>query len=182
MTLAHTTAYARPAWKPTLDAALSFSTKALISAYRMARGGHPEFYVEIPLMPPSVNAIYRKWHSKKTNKTGHALEKSVIDFRAMADAACWGKAFRPRGTVGCVIVMESPAWLTLEYKVRNRDVDNPVKVVLDAMQRTLGMKDELVWEVHSAKIFSRREATHVWLFDLGEVVTAIGGPTTKGVV
>lgn len=169
--------YARPAWKPTLEEALPYSAKALLSAYRIVRGA--QLYVEVPIMPPSVNAIYRKWHSKKTNKTGHALEKSVLDFREMTDAACWGKSFIPRGTVACMIALEAPGWLTLEHKIRNRDVDNPVKVVLDALQRSLSMKDELIWEVYCTKIFSRREATHVWLFDLGEVITAIG-PTTKG--
>lgn len=171
--------YARPSWKPTLEAALPFTAKALLSAYRLARGGHPEFYVEIPLRPPSVNNIYRRWHSKKTNKTGFSLQESVVEFHKMAAASCWGKSYKPRGTIGAVIAVESPDWITLEHKVKDRDIDNGIKIVLDSLQDSLTVRDSLVWEVYGCKILSRREATHVWLFDLGEVISAIG-PITKG--
>lgn len=162
--------YARPSWKPTLDAALPYSVKTLIQSYRMARGG--EFYVEIPLMPPSSNKLYGKFSNNKK----FYLDPKVKAFRDMTDASCWGKTFVPKGTLAAVIAIESPGWLSMEYKIRVRDIDNPIKTLLDAVQRTLGFNDTLIWEVHSAKIFSRRESTHLWLFDLGDVVTAIGGP------
>lgn len=166
--------HVRPSWKTSLGDALPYSVRALLTAYRMARGGCPELYVEVPISPPSTNALYRKFHNTKTEKVGYALEKDVEAYRQMAMAACWGKAFQPRGVVACVIAIESPRWVTKEHKAGNRDVDNPIKTVLDALKLALKFDDNLVWEVHAAKLFARREATHVWLFDLGDVVSAIG--------
>lgn len=169
--------YARPSWKPSFEAALSYGVKSLLMAYRMARG--IEFYVEIPDMPPTVNHSLRKFHNPKTGKIGIAHDKRIGPWRQLVDVACWRREFKPKGTVACVIVIESPTWVSKEYKIRERDIDNPVKATLDALQRSLRFRDEVVWEVHSAKIFSRRNATHVWLFDLGEVVTAISPSILK---
>ncbi len=144
----------------------------------MARGGHPELYVEIPLTPPSANKLYRKTkmrtgaNGKRTG--GMALDPAVIQFRDMTTAKLWRRTFEPRGTVGCIIVVESERWLTKNYTVQQKDVDNPIKCTMDALQRALLMPDQIIWEVHCAKLFGRRDATHVWLFDLGSVITAIG--------
>lgn len=160
-------------WKSNLEAALPYSVKVLMQAYRQAPRGTPELYLEIPLAPPSANHIYRKTVSK-SGKPIMFLDKAVRAYRDMAMASCWGKAFNPRGVAAAIVVIESN-WVTLEHKVRKRDVDNPIKSVLDALTHSINFADELLWEVHSAKIFSRREATHVWLFDLGDIVSATGG-------
>jgi Holliday junction resolvase RusA-like endonuclease len=139
----------------------------------MAPKGTPEFYVEIPIAPPSANKLYRKTVTKQ-GKPIMFLDKAVKDYRAMTQAACWGRTFNPRGVAAGIVVIESN-WVTQEHTVRKRDVDNPIKCVLDALGHAMNFRDELLWEVHSAKLFSRREATHVWLFDLGDVVTATGG-------
>ena len=162
--------FVRPAWKLTLEESLSYSTRAVMSAYRFARGGHPEFYVQIPGTTPSANKMYGK------GARGGAMwiDGKVRDYRSAVDAACWRRSFVPRGTVGAVIVFESPNWVTKRHTVRARDADNPVKVVFDALQLSLQMRDELIWEFHPAKLLGRREMTHVWLFDLGDVIPALG--------
>lgn len=167
--------YVRPSWKPSFEAALSFSVKNLLASYRMARG--TEFYVEIDDAPPSVNAIQKSFINRKTGKAFVAPDKRVEPWRQLVAGRCWGKEFKPKGSVAAVIAIESPNWVTKEYKIRQRDIDNPIKALLDALQKALRFNDSCLWEVHSAKIFSRRNATHVWLFDLGDVVTAIGGPS-----
>lgn len=166
--------HVRPSWKASLGEALPYSVRALLTAYRMARGGCPELYLEIPISPPSTNALYRKFHNTKTHKVGYALEKSVEAYREMTTAACWGKRFEPRGVIACVIAVEDPRWVTKEHKAGQRDVDNPIKSVIDALKLALHFEDHLLWEVHAAKLFGRREATHVWLFDIGDVVNAVG--------
>lgn len=173
-------AWARPSWKTSLTEALPYGVKVLMSAYRMARG--VEFYVEVPDMPPTANHIYKKFYNPKLGRVMVANDKRVEGWRQQVEAACWRREFKPKGTVACIIAIESSAWVTKEYKIRPRDIDNPVKATLDALQQTLRFRDEIIWEVHSAKIFSRRDATHIWLFDLGDVVTAIGNQSllTKG--
>jgi Holliday junction resolvase RusA-like endonuclease len=167
----HADLYVRPSWQTTLEGSLSYSTRSVLSAYRLAKMGHPELYLEINGKAPSANKMYAK-QARIGERGTFFLDKSVKDFRDLVSATCWRKAFVPRGTVSAVIVFESPAWVTKEHRVRMKDVDNPVKTVLDALQRSLRMPDELVWETHTAKLLGRREVTHVWLFDIGEVVPA----------
>ncbi len=170
----------RPKWAlaGNIEAAISYGTRSLLQAYRMARGGHPELYVEVPLVPPSANKLYRKtkMHRGKKGKMagGMALDPAVVEFRDMMMAKLWGRKFEPRGTVALVIVVESERWVTSKMNVNKRDVDNPIKATMDALQKALNMPDELVWEVYDAKLFGRRDATHVWLFDIGDVVPAVG--------
>jgi Holliday junction resolvase RusA-like endonuclease len=164
--------FVRPVWKATLETGLSYSTRAVMSAYRMAPAGHPEFYVQIPGVTPSANKLYGK--RQGGGKGMFWMDPAVRDYRSAVDAACWRKQFVPRGTVGAVLVFESPNWVTKKHLVRSRDLDNPVKTVLDALQLSLQMRDELVWEMHTAKLFGRRDMTHVWLFDLGDVIPALG--------
>lgn len=170
--------HVRPSWKPSLEEALPYDARSLLAAYRCAPRCQ-EFYFEVPLAPPSVNNIYRKWHSKKTNKTGYALEDSVVAYRQLTKVVLARRAFAPRGVVAVVIAIESPRWVTAEHKVRKQDVDNPIKAVLDALTHSISLADENVWSVFDTKIFSRREATHVWMFDLGDIVTAVGGATNN---
>ncbi len=160
----------RPSWKASFEDALGYDVKALLSAYRLSRGGHPELYVEIPLIPPSSNAMYRR----RGNGHHQFLDKSVVEFRDMTMAKLWGRTFAPRGVVGCVMVVEGEDWLTKKFDVKQRDADNPIKATLDALQHALKMPDELVWSIYIGKLFSRRNLTHVWLFDLGDVVPAMG--------
>ncbi len=170
----------RPKWAlaGNIEAAVSYGTRSLLQAYRMARGGHPELYVEVPLVPPSANKLYRKTKMRpgKNGKMagGMALDPAVVEFRDMVTAKLWGRKFVPSGTVGLIIVVESERWLTKKFTVNQRDVDNPIKCTMDALQKALDMPDQLVFEVHCAKLFGRRDATHCWLFDISDVVPAIG--------
>ncbi len=166
--------HVRPSWKPTLEAALPYSVRVLQQAYRLIPGSR-EFYVEVPVEPPSTNHIYRKFHSKKTNKTGFALDPAVKAYRDMVAGACWGRSFPMRAVSAVIIGIESPRWITKEYKVGIKDGDNPTKAVFDALKFAIGYQDELIWEHFPFKIVSRRSATHIWMYELGDVVNGIGG-------
>jgi len=166
--------YVRPNWRPTINDALPYSVRAIQSAYRCIPGAR-EFYVEVPLEPPSTNHIYRRWHSKKTNKTGFALDDAVASYREMVRAACWGKTWPMRKVGAIVIGIESQRWITKEHKVGKKDADNPIKAVLDGLKHALGFEDELFWQITSFKMVSQRSATHIWLYELTDVVDAVGG-------
>ncbi len=165
----------RPRWSASLEAALPYSVKVLMQAYRLARGGVAELYTEIPMMPPSANKMYQKAFTKG-GKGGFYLDKSVKAFRDMTMAKMWGKSFTPRATVGCILVFEAKSWITIgTNEIRPRDADNPVKCMLDAVKEAINLPDETIWDLHVSKMVSRREAAHIWLFDLGPVVPAVGG-------
>lgn len=168
--------FVRPSWKTSLDSALSYSTRSILSAFRLAQGGHPELYIEIPGKPPSANKMY----SKQANIGGRGtffMSKDVKTYRDAVMAACWRKTFVPRGTVAVVVAIESPNWVTKKHTVRIRDIDNPLKTVLDSLQNALQMRDELIFEIFASKLFGRRDMTHVWLFDIGDVIPALGAQT-----
>ncbi len=166
--------HVRPSWHATLEEALPYSVKVLMNAYRLARGGVAELYAEIPMMPASANKMYRKAFTKGGHQ-GFYLDKDVKLFRDMAMAKMWGKRFTPRATVGCILVFETSGWITKEQKIRKRDADNPVKCALDAISQAINLPDEMIWDLHVSKLVSRRDAAHVWMFDLGDVVPAVGG-------
>lgn len=161
--------HVRIKWRPNLEAALPYGIRVLLEAYQLAKG--PQFYVEIPDEPPSANRL----HHRRVGQKQFFLDPQVKAFRALTDAATWSKRYNPRGVVGCIIIVESPVWVTKKHTVRRRDADNPVKALFDALQLSVGMPDELIWQFTSAKMLSRRSATHVWLFGLGDVITGIGG-------
>jgi len=166
--------HVRPSWKSSLMDALPYSCRALQSAFRLIPGAR-EVYIEVPNEPPSVNHIYRQLRNKKTNKPVFKLEDSVLAYREMVRIACMGKTFHPRGVTAAIVVIESPRWITKEYKVGRKDVDNTLKSVLDGLNYALGSDDALLWEIHPFKLVSTRGATHIWLHELGDVVNALGG-------
>lgn len=166
--------YVRPNWKATIEQALPYSARVLQQAYRSIPGQR-EVYVEVPIEPPSVNHLYRQLRNKKTGKPIFKLEDNVLAFREMVKIAFWGKSFPMRALGAAIIGIESPRWVTKEHKVSIKDADNPVKCVFDGIKYALGYEDELFWEFFPFKVMSKRGATHIWLYELGDVVNAVGG-------
>lgn len=82
-----------------------------------------------------------------------------------------GIRFGPSGAVASLMVFMSPRWVTKKSAILQSDVDNRVKGVHDALQHALGLRDEQVWHSLALKLVSNRQATLVWLFDLGELVS-----------
>lgn len=134
--------------------------------------------------PISLNHQYdhtqyrKKIFNPKTKKFeirtfgGKKLKQEVHDFRAWVLEAIGAARFtwKPTGPLCCYILFQSPSWITKERKVRQKDADNKVKPLLDAIEQAIETPDELVWETHTFKILGPKERTIVYLFDLGDVV------------
>lgn len=128
-------------------------------------------------LPKSVNHIYLKNKPYKDKLTGakvvkYRLDPAVESFRLLVMEAMgedrW--KWKPTGVTSAVVILESPTWITAKREVREMDVDNKLKVPLDAIQNATEIPDELHWHLHVFKVASKWSRTTVYLFDEGDVV------------
>jgi hypothetical protein len=104
-------------------------------------------------------------YSKRLREEAKVFRQLIVD--ALGDQR---HMWRPTGITAAVILFESPEWVTARRLVREMDVDNKVKPMLDATEKATNVPDELHWQVHQFKVLCKRKRTRVFLFDLGEIV------------
>lgn len=117
-------------------------------------------------LPPTVNHMYQH------TRFGTRLTEEATSFRDMVALAVGHQrhTFKCGGTACVMIFLESPRWLTKKMTIREMDVDNRIKPVLDGIKNCTGVPDETNWEIHCWKVASRAERLTVYLFDLGDLV------------
>lgn len=159
-------------WCDTLFDALSEEAKLLISHYRQTGAGRAEFAYSLPFLPTSINDAKHLgsrggWHNYVAPATAAFYSNHSLSLAGRRND------WKPKGTTAAVIVFEaSKLWMTKEQRIRKADVDNRVKVLFDAISKTTDTDDCTHWSEHFFKLVGRRDATHVWLFDRGDLVTA----------
>ncbi len=154
--------------------------------------GLVQLYFQVGGLPISLNHMYEKgfgsefckpedpgawkgtdgrWRKRATEERTR-LRKEAIDWRVMVSEAMgedrW--KWKPTGVTAAMILFETPRWLTYKRQVREMDADNKTKPALDAVQHATETPDELHWQIHIFKVQSKRERTHIFLYDLGDVV------------
>lgn len=156
----------RPRWEEALPPRLA----AQLAAYESERNGRAWCHAIIPTLAPSTNQIWRfDPRSKRAFKNPDAKANA---FAQQSAVAFWGKRFASAAAIAVVLGFESQAWMTKTREISRNDADNRVKVTLDSVAKSLDFRDEQIFECSFYKIIGRYEATHVWLFDLGDVVPA----------
>lgn len=126
-------------------------------------------------LPNSLNHQYTK-RVVSGGSSGHRIQmflnKNIVDFRQLMAIAARAQNFKwkPTGITAVVIFFESPLWITKARTIREMDVDNKVKAVLDAIEKVSESSDHCHWDIHAFKISSKRKRTTVCLFDLGDIV------------
>jgi len=109
----------------------------------------------------------------KPGQIGHKfLDPRIREWRELVDdrIKALGIHWQPRGVTAGVLVFESPIWVTKKHTIKKADADNRIKATFDAIALSTESDDSHLWEGHFYKLFGRRECTHVWLFDLGDVI------------
>lgn len=130
-------------------------------------GLNPPMKVSLPdTLPKSLNHNYVGYGARRT---------LVPEVRAMRDQMAMRmdthkRAWRSGGAMAAVIVIYSPLWITKEYCIRDMDIDNKIKPVLDAYVAATQVSDKGVWSVSAFKAVADRTLTRLWLFDCGGVV------------
>lgn len=152
------------------------SAKVLISQLRSLCSGknlmHACFAVDAH--PPSVNHQYVR--GKGSNPYGNRLSPKAKAFREQVyyQMGRVRKTWKPTGVTAAIIIFENPLWITKERAVRQKDADNSVKPLFDAIEEATGAPDEMHWEFHVYKVLAKKVRTTVYLFDLGDVVDYFG--------
>lgn len=104
------------------------------------------------------------------------IDPKIREWRRFVDEeiAARGLKWKPSGIVAAIMIFESSIWVTKKHTIRKADADNRVKATFDAVALAVEEDDASTWEFHVYKLFSRRaDRTHVWLFDLGDVVDGV---------
>ena len=166
-------------WAPRIDDALPIAARTLLKLYRELADGRSQISFRIPALPPSVNSIYLRATKKRTYADGRVenqhtvvLDQEARDFVKLT--AFYLNARRgewtPRGLSAAVVVFESPTWVTAAKELRKKDLDNKIKVLFDAAAMALGKDDIRHSQLAAYKLFGHRDRTHVWLFDVGDIM------------
>lgn len=138
--------------------------------------GRQWFHFRVNMLPKSLNKMYLKGRSFKNKqgqqKTTFRLHPDIETFRVEVCQAMGIKRWqwKPTGVTAAVILLESQFWLTQKREIREKDADNLVKPILDAVQNATEVPDELHWQLHVFKLPSKWNRTTVYLFDLGDLV------------
>lgn len=124
---------------------------------------------------PTVNNM--KITDRRTGVTFPSAESKEFKIFVEQEIRRQGIEWRPRGVTAAVLIFESGLWITKKHEVRKADADNRIKATFDSISQAdpdqlKAWQDETVWELHVYKLVGRRNCTHVWLFDIGDVVDA----------
>lgn len=138
-----------------------------------AWAGAPILRMDMPGVPRSLN------HQYLSGRGGRKyLDPKVRDYRKdvltrIVESVGW----RPTGKVAALIVL-STQWVKKDGTIRETDIDNRVKALLDALQEAItGFQDHSVWEFAAFKQHTLQgESTIVYLFDLGDLVPTLPYP------
>lgn len=169
----------------TVSSAVPGLAQGIINYYQgiCSESGLASARIEVDMVPKSLNHQYIRTvnYKKRTNIFGKIEKKGFINTRLHGDveifrtkikyAAASNRVFwQPSGITAAVIIFESPYWVTKAHTVRQMDADNKVKAVFDAIEHATGAKDQYHWQFHVFKMWSKREKTTTYLFDLGDII------------
>jgi Holliday junction resolvase RusA-like endonuclease len=146
---------------------MPFTARAVIDAVYADRGGRSTLSFSFEGLPPSTNEMYihTRFNTRLTPETKHFRDVVFVSIGAQKFT------FKTYGSVAAIYLFESPDWVTkAEQNVAQKDVDNLIKPLSDAIALTTLIPDETTWEYHAYKMYSRHCRTTVYLIDLGDVV------------
>jgi Holliday junction resolvase RusA-like endonuclease len=130
---------------------------------------HSKKRIKIPWV--KNGRVLRDRHGKVLLRSSEALTPETNAFQTIVKSAI-NRERRPAltGLLAAVIVLRSPIWATKKCTVRDEDLDNKIKVLLDGVEKATAMRDCRYWALHAFKVLSNHTSTTVHLFDLGDVV------------
>jgi Holliday junction resolvase RusA-like endonuclease len=126
----------------------------------------PTLSFAVSMLPPTVNHayIYTRYNARLSEE--YKFFKVVV----AQTVKLTNPLFKISHTACVMMLFESPRWITKKHTIREMDLDNRIKPMLDAIKESINSPDETNWELHAYKIASKREQTTVCIFDLGDVV------------
>jgi Holliday junction resolvase RusA-like endonuclease len=110
-------------------------------------------------LPPNVNTMF--WH----RGNGKVKKPEAVEFEKLL----WIRFIQSRpkewkpNLIQVTIVLRSPRWLTKKGSITKIDADNRVKPLLDAIEKPLGIPDQVFVDTRVIKFPDSIESTEVYL-------------------
>lgn len=144
---------------------------ALIKDY-YEKNAISKIQIELEDLPPSANAIYDK-HVYKNQKT----KKHSIGVDISADVEAYrilvrnyfkrnSISFTPKGVLAIVVELYTPKWLNKDLTPKQKDSDNMIKPLFDAIEKATHIPDEVVFEHFPFKMYSEKEKCIVTVYEV----------------
>lgn len=129
-------------------------------------GGAGTLLFNVQRLPKSLNHQYIRRGRGRQYDLDPEIKLLRDEFRLRFSGLKWS----PVGVLAAIIVFRSPSWLTKESTVRDVDIDNKVKPLLDAFEQATGIRDSRFWALHAFKALGDSDKTDVALYDLGDII------------
>ena len=115
------------------------------------------FVLDVPVLPPSTNDIYRKssvFNGHQGRMNVHVrLNPEVDQYRDYIWRYFTKNSIRPQPTNILVAVVELYGeWLNKDRTTKQRDADNMIKSLFDAIEEATHIPDEIIHVFHTFKM------------------------------
>lgn len=132
---------------------------------RLVLGGAGALHVGIDMLPKSLNHQYitRSRSVRDLHPDTKLLRDTMRERLRIASSV-----YEPVGKLAAVVIFFSPDWMTRTGKVRDVDIDNKVKPLLDAFELAMGIRDSRFWAIHAFKALGPIPRTELSVYDIGD--------------
>lgn len=125
----------------------------------------PTIWFRIPLLPPSMNAMYSVLYKERRV----VLKYEVVRWKSQA------KMFIPQGSYTAkdklkIDMVVNDNWFRPDGSVRRVDAHNFTKVIVDAVSEKMGFDDAQVWNMTVTKNQSSEQSVDVLVNKYEEVL------------
>jgi Holliday junction resolvase RusA-like endonuclease len=113
---------------------------------------------ELNLLPPSINNVY-----KRSKNGGIYCDKSVLEFKEAVKKELNSKKF---------IKINGPVSINIKFhiKKKNADIDNPLKILLDSLNKIVYNDDKQVHVLNVVKIVGDIEKAIVVVSEITNIL------------
>lgn len=130
---------------------------------------------EVSGLPLSLNHQKKRalrWTKNGKRYLGEMLKPEVEHYREwfILSYRKGHPVFTPKGTLAVVLEIHNPEWLTQKNTVAEKDADNLVKPIFDALQRAIDWPDQNIFNHHVFKVVGPEKKVVIHLYDMGDVV------------
>ena len=125
---------------------------------KLAPSPTPHIWFRIPLLPPSMNAMYSVLYKERRV----VLKYEVVRFKSQAKMFIPSASFNAKDKLKIDLVVNDN-WFKPDGKIRRCDAHNLTKVLVDTVAEKMGFDDSQVWSMTVTKNQSSEQSVDVLL-------------------
>lgn len=132
--------------------------------------------IDLDELPPSANALYDKSIHKNQRTKKHSIAMNIS-----ADVEAYrilvrnyfrrnSIDFKPKNIIAVVVELYSSKWLNKDLTPKQKDADNMIKPLFDAIEKASYIPDETIFEHFPFKMYSRNDRCLVTIYEIPSVI------------